>query len=158
MRSFPSYRFHPDGLMALIHCEDDHKSLEANGWQETLPANFVVPSAPHFYKIDEIPTTHKVATEADAPHLKNVEEPELGWVAQPGEGSEEESDYAEEDKGREMIINPEVQAAEDAVKSIPRIKRKTMDADEKRRIRGERRAAQNKRTIIKKLARKKETE
>jgi hypothetical protein len=51
-----------------------------------------------------------------------------------------------------------VQAAEDAVKSIPRIKRKTMDADEKRRIRGERRAAQNKRTVIKKLARKKETE
>lgn len=44
--SYPSYRFHPTGVMALVRSREDDALL--TGWSETPPDGFRCPQGPHY--------------------------------------------------------------------------------------------------------------
>lgn len=53
VKKFPSYRFHPEGHLALIHSDEECKALPQ--WTQTPAEDFVCPAVADFDGLEQVP-------------------------------------------------------------------------------------------------------
>lgn len=111
MNKFPSYRFHPEGHMALIFSDDECKALPQ--WLQTPPEDFNCPAVAHFHGLEQVPAYLQGGPMEELPD----ENKEV-----PGENKEVPGETPEETKARKQAFAEEVTTKASLVARLNKIK------------------------------------